>query len=188
MTEDALAAAVDAANRAADESAKAREESKKTRESVDAAAAERKRNTLWARVVAGVLLVVVILGGLGSCQSWQTSGDVADAASRLVHIADEQAAAQVRDADAREASREILRTLLSYSDPESDVAKRGKEQQAAVIAGLLSEMKRVVDDGVARTAVIALCRLKADRENADLVTCLAENGITLPSPTPTPVP
>ncbi len=188
MTEDALAAAVDAANRAADESAKAREESKATRESVDLATKERQRNTKWTRIAVAVGLIMLALGGVSSCQSWRTSGGVADAAVRLVHIADEQAAAQVRDADAREASREILRTLLSYSDPESDVAKRGKEQQAAVIAGLLSEMKRVVDDGVSRTAVIAVCRLAADREGADLVACLGENGITLPSPTPTPVP
>lgn len=162
---DPLAAAVDAADRAANEA-------KLTRESVDAQRAERARNTKWARIAAGVGLVMILGNTASNVQQSRAAGQL-------------KRQAKVQEA-AREQSREILRTLLAYADPESEVGKTQAAKSAAFVNDMVMRFADEVRKGTSATAAVGWCR-STEVGNEGYVACLAQFGITLP-PVVTPAP
>ena len=139
----------------------------------DAQAAMKRQN--WA-ILAVAVLVAMILVWFAAVSLSGRDASRASVTQSVVNTVEIKALA--------EKIQQTQQTLLSYQDPESEVSKRGRAQQAAVVDNLLARFEAAVRRGSMDTLEIRRCA----NDVPAFESCVAEKLPHLASPTPAPVP
>lgn len=142
--------------------------------------ADRRRSRIIAYVAGSIGVAVLLAVGVAVGQVKSQTSTIlegrdasrANVATTATNTAEIKALA--------EKISQTQETLLSYSDPNSDIGKQQATKTAEFITGLVGQLKAITDEGVSKTAAIGLCRT-TNVDQAAYLTCIQGFGISLPA-------